>query len=202
MTEQLALGRGGSKPPSVGGASKRLLPPSVGGASKRRLPPSVGGAPRPTLCFRGRLVYARSISGVEDVCREIRDTRGASALGFDIEWRVTFERGRAPNPVAVLQLATSDSAFVIQLSALATVPACLVDLLADPSVALVGVGARGDARRLEQDYATTIGVRDGLGVGTGVGAGDGFAVGADEGCAVGIDVGAAEGTVVGIDVGI
>ena len=85
--------------------------------------------------------------------------RGASALGFDIEWRVTFERGRAPNPVAVLQLATSDSAFVIQLCALGgAIPACLVDLLADPSVALVGVGG-GDARRLEHDYPATIGAR-------------------------------------------
>ena len=142
---------------------RRALPPSLGGPKRRRLlPPSVGGAPRPTLCFRGRLIYARSARGVEDACREMR---GASALGFDIEWRVTFERGRAPNPVAVLQLATSDSAFVIQLCALGgAIPACLVDLLADPSVALVGVGARGDARRLEHDYPATIGARGAAGV--------------------------------------
>ena len=81
---------------------------------------------------------------------------GRKVLGFDIEWRVTFVLGQAPNPAATVQLCAAETCAVIQLSALGdeSLPPCLLDLLADARVLKVGVGASGDARRLELDYAS------------------------------------------------
>ena len=39
----------------------------------------------------------------------------AKVLGFDVEWRVTFERGAGARPVATLQLSTYDMCAVFHI---------------------------------------------------------------------------------------
>jgi len=39
-------------------------------------------------------------------------------LGFDIEWRPKFVKGGPDNPVALIQLATVDTVFLLQISAM------------------------------------------------------------------------------------
>merc|ERR1719223_624407 len=84
-----------------------------------------------------------------------RDT-GASApeaaLGFDIEWRATFQRGQPQRKAATLQLATAEVAYVFQLSEIGCVAGALADLLGREDVLKVGVGVDGDARKLERDH--------------------------------------------------
>ena len=46
-----------------------------------------------------------------------RDKReGANVLGFDLEWRPNFRGGNVQNPVALVQLATEDEVFLVQIS--------------------------------------------------------------------------------------
>jgi hypothetical protein len=39
-------------------------------------------------------------------------------VGFDLEWKPSFHRGRYENPVALVQLANKDSILLLQVSAM------------------------------------------------------------------------------------
>ncbi|KAJ1451991.1 ribonuclease H-like domain-containing protein [Pelagophyceae sp. CCMP2097] len=102
-----------------------------------------------------------------------------AVVGFDVEWRVTYESGAAPLKVATVQLATAHLgnalAIVAHVSQTKSVPKCLVDFLARRDIAKVGVRAPCDAHKLQWDYpgtlvnscfdvnhlATTVGVQSG-----------------------------------------
>mmetsp|Transcript_31174 Transcript_31174/g.52645 ORF Transcript_31174/g.52645 Transcript_31174/m.52645 type:complete len:674 (-) Transcript_31174:251-2272(-) len=78
-------------------------------------------------------------------------------LGFDIEWFVTFEAGVAPRGVATVQLCSENCCVVFQTSSFTKLPDGklppddLVNLLEDPTVLKVGVGAGRDAIKVKTD---------------------------------------------------
>ena len=43
---------------------------------------------------------------------------GPQALGFDLEWKPNYVKGASENPVALVQLANSDTIFLLQISAM------------------------------------------------------------------------------------
>jgi hypothetical protein len=70
----------------------------------------------PTYSWRAKSINARLLY--------IRDHRQADAaivrlrkgpLGFDLEWRPNFIKGRPENPVALVQLSTEDTVLLIQI---------------------------------------------------------------------------------------
>jgi hypothetical protein len=97
-------------------------------------------------------------------CHYIRDVHQANILvgllrgpvGFDLEWRPSFQKGQPENPVALVQLANEETILLIQVSAMQGImsylspltllttgvefPTGLQEFLENSSSAKVGVG--------------------------------------------------------------
>mmetsp|Transcript_13617 Transcript_13617/g.32227 ORF Transcript_13617/g.32227 Transcript_13617/m.32227 type:complete len:539 (-) Transcript_13617:51-1667(-) len=152
-------------------------------AKRPRALPSSWGAPTsdapskmqlPRLWFLGEARYASTAAEVEACCTSLV-AAGPTVVGFDIEWRALFARGRPPRPAALVQLCfaksepTEDLAAEFALSEAqrggrglvclllhiihSGVTPTLRHILASESVQLTGIGSLGDAQKLEVDYS-------------------------------------------------
>jgi hypothetical protein len=137
-----------------------LLPPPLPPAPppSSRAPPIAAAGELPLLCFHGRVETAATAEEVDAVVRAVYAS--GHAVGWDIEWRVTFERGAAPQPVALMQLALPGSAaggpvvYLLQLAHTGLTPQ-LARLLCDASVIKAGCAARNDAHKVARDFGLT-----------------------------------------------
>jgi len=79
----------------------------------------------------------------------LKEMASETLLGFDTETRPVFKKGRKPGPPSLVQLATSEKAYVFQINVL---PLCngLCDLLADPDIVKTGVAVRDDILGLQR----------------------------------------------------
>lgn len=83
-------------------------------------------------------------------------------LGFDIEWRTQFDKGIPQNKTSLVQLSTSSSSLIIQLthminrhseiSLVSMLPQEFIDLMKSKSIIKVGVGIANDLEKLKTDY--------------------------------------------------
>jgi hypothetical protein len=87
---------------------------------------------------------------------------GHAAVGWDIEWRVTFQAGAKPERASLMQIAlpgggAAGGAPVVYLLQLAHtgVTAALQRLLEDAGVAKAGVCAHNDAHKVTRDFGLT-----------------------------------------------
>ena len=69
-----------------------------------------------------------------------------SVLGFDTETKPSFKKGKY-NKVAMLQLATDKSAYLIRLNKV-ILPGFIIKIMEDPGVTKVGVAIKDDLRSL------------------------------------------------------
>jgi ribonuclease D len=69
-------------------------------------------------------------------------------LGFDTETKPSFKKGKV-NKVALLQLATSEEAFILRLHHLGLQDE-LIDILSNPSIVKVGAAIRDDIKHLQK----------------------------------------------------
>jgi len=69
-------------------------------------------------------------------------------LGFDTETRPAFKKGQT-YPVSLLQLSTSDQAFLIRINKIG-LPAELIKILASPKILKIGVAIRDDIKILQR----------------------------------------------------
>ena len=72
----------------------------------------------------------------------------AKVLGFDTETRPSFSKGES-YPVALLQLATPDCAYIFRLSKMA-LPRELISLFSNPDIIKAGVAIRDDLKALQK----------------------------------------------------
>ncbi|PCH33301.1 hypothetical protein WOLCODRAFT_147401 [Wolfiporia cocos MD-104 SS10] len=96
-----------------------------------------------------RLVYIRDSETADEELSRL----SPGPLGFDMEWKPTFFAKKKENPVALIQLATSDAILLIQVSAMQRFPPKLQDILQDAGIVKTGVGIQGDCKKLWTDYA-------------------------------------------------
>lgn len=124
----------------------------------------------PQLGYDGPLFYATTLEESVEACKALNTalglpdqendvSNGASSaeastrvLGFDCEWKVTFETGAERRPVATVQVAAPGVVAVFHLSSIGFVCKPLAALLCRADVLKVGVGAKEDAHKLEVDY--------------------------------------------------
>lgn len=71
-----------------------------------------------------------------------------SILGFDTETRPAFKKGQT-YPVSLLQLSTSDQAFLFRINKIG-LPAGLIRILASPKILKMGVAIRDDIKILQR----------------------------------------------------
>ncbi|KDP34539.1 hypothetical protein JCGZ_11089 [Jatropha curcas] len=105
-----------------------------------------------------RIVQATVTSSRTVVDRWIKDHLQAPChhhqkiVGLDIEWRPTFIRGGAQNPVGILQLCISKCCLIFQIYQATCIPRSLYKALLNPNIIYTGVRISGDAKKLSKDY--------------------------------------------------
>ena len=97
----------------------------------------------PIMYFKGKI---HLIKEKKDLKEALKILRRELVLGFDTETRPSFKKGENYS-VSLLQLSTSDEAFLFRLNHLG-LPDDLVSLLADPDILKVGVAILDDVRAL------------------------------------------------------
>ncbi len=97
----------------------------------------------PLRHYDGRIVLVRSLADWRNIESELAS---AELLGFDTETRPTFRKGKQ-NPPSLIQLATEQAVFLIQLSSFPFSAPC-AEILANPKIVKAGVGIAEDMAAL------------------------------------------------------
>ncbi|KAL5996500.1 hypothetical protein ACLOJK_026580 [Asimina triloba] len=77
-------------------------------------------------------------------------------VGFDVEWRPSFQRG-VQNRIAILQLCVGQRCLIFQLAHADAIPRELRDFLADPRFTFVGVRVEQYSRKLLEHHGLRVG---------------------------------------------
>jgi ribonuclease D len=122
----------------------------------------------PRKKFLGEIFYIDNLEAYEEFFPEILH---AKVLGFDTETKPAFKKGTF-NEVSLLQLSTSEKAFLVRLNKIG-LPRQILDILADSSIIKAGVAIHDDIAGLQrignftpdgfidlQDYVKDYGIKD------------------------------------------
>lgn len=99
----------------------------------------------PLHAFDGKIVLVDRIDQLEAAVKYLKKQ---DILGFDTETKPSFKRGQV-NKVALLQLSTSEKAFIFRINKLG-LPDELKAILADPEIGKIGVAIRDDIKALQK----------------------------------------------------
>ena len=99
----------------------------------------------PLIRFHGSVKVAENAKAFQRYAAKLRKQR---VLGFDIECKPNFKRG-PNNPPALLQLATSDQAFLFRLFPVMKLGP-LVEILENPEIIKTGVAVKDDLQNLNK----------------------------------------------------
>ena len=99
----------------------------------------------PLIRFHGSVKVAENAKAFQRYASKLRKQR---VLGFDIECKPNFKRG-PNNPPALLQLATSDQAFLFRLFPVMKLGP-LVEILENPEIIKTGVAVKDDLQNLNK----------------------------------------------------
>lgn len=102
-------------------------------------------AEMPLASFEGVI---HVIEQPEDLDKAIKYLSNQSVIGFDTETRPAFKKGQV-FPVSLLQLATSDQAFLFRINKIG-LPAGLIKILASPKILKIGAAIRDDIKILQR----------------------------------------------------
>jgi len=99
----------------------------------------------PLIRFHGSVKVAENAKAFQRYASKLRKQR---VLGFDIECKPNFKRG-PNNPPALLQLATSDQAFLFRFFPVRKLGP-LVEILENPEIIKTGVAVKDDLQNLNK----------------------------------------------------
>lgn len=118
--------------------------------------------------FTGEIFYIDSFDAFEEFIPELLNE---SVLGFDTETKPAFKKG-VFNEVSLLQLSTSEKAFLLRLNKVG-LPETIVKVLSDPAIIKAGVAIHDDILGLQrlgnftpkgfidlQDFVKDFGIKD------------------------------------------
>ncbi len=100
----------------------------------------------PLRRYEGEIMVVRTEKQRTLALKEMAEER---ILGFDTETRPVFRKGKKPGPPSLIQLATADCVYVIQINIL---PLCngLCELLSNKKIIKTGVAVRDDILGLQR----------------------------------------------------
>lgn len=104
----------------------------------------------PLIRYKGKVSIIETDEQARQACRTLQSE---AILGFDTESRPSFRAGEV-HPVALIQLASADHAYLFQILKLNDF-APLVSLLENPSQIKAGVALHDDIKRLQESFAFT-----------------------------------------------
>lgn len=102
----------------------------------------------PLSSFEGKV---HLIEQPEDLGPALEYLSNQNIIGFDTETRPAFKKGQT-YPVSLLQLSTSDQAFLFRINKIG-LPNGLIKILASPNILKVGVAIRDDIKILQRIVA-------------------------------------------------
>lgn len=86
---------------------------------------------------------------------EVTASHNSSLVGFDVEWRPSFQRNQY-NRIATVQLCAGDQCLIFQILHASSIPQTLFQFLGDDDYTFVGVGIGADVERLLDDYGIQV----------------------------------------------
>ena len=99
----------------------------------------------PIIRFRGPIKFAETNESCQNFVQMLK---GEKVLGFDIECKPNFKKG--PNsPPALLQLATSNQAYLFRLYPVMKLGP-IIEILEDPNIIKTGVALKDDLNNLQK----------------------------------------------------
>eukprot|EP00241_Pyramimonas_parkeae_P016471 CAMPEP_0114282066 /NCGR_PEP_ID=MMETSP0059-20121206/3357_1 /TAXON_ID=36894 /ORGANISM="Pyramimonas parkeae, Strain CCMP726" /LENGTH=448 /DNA_ID=CAMNT_0001402677 /DNA_START=169 /DNA_END=1511 /DNA_ORIENTATION=- len=116
----------------------------------------------PMMRFGGRAHFICCLEEANAACHTLINEQ---ALGFDMEWAVTYERGEAQRPTALIQLCCGRSSgadwacvdcYLFHVARMG-IPPLLKQLLEAEEPVKVGLNAQGDAQKLFRDFECGLG---------------------------------------------
>ncbi|XVF29018.1 hypothetical protein REPUB_Repub15cG0083800 [Reevesia pubescens] len=117
----------------------------------------------PTLRFGGQILYSRTEAEVEKAAMELlkileikKKEMGQVRIGFDIEWKPSFQRGILPGKAAVMQICCDNRCCYVMHIVHSGIPQSLRVLLDDSTIIKVGVAIGGDAVKVFNDYNVSV----------------------------------------------
>jgi len=99
----------------------------------------------PLSAFEGTIYL---VERFEDISFALDYLKNQSILGFDTETKPSFSKGQN-NPVSLLQLSTSDTAFLFRINQIGLPPG-LIKILASPKILKIGAAIRDDIKILQK----------------------------------------------------
>jgi len=143
----------------------RFLPGSLAS-----VPPA---PPLPFLIYRGKTTYCREVAQIDRAAAFLLAIN--KTVSFDVEWHVTYETGKPPRPVALMQFCIVDPSiytpdasipyhcFLLHINrksknnenhstSTPSLTPRLLELLTSETVLKAGIGIHGDSLKLERDY--------------------------------------------------
>lgn len=100
----------------------------------------------PLIHFEGKIELIQDDTQLDSL---LKDLKGVSRLGFDTETKPTFRREDEVRPPALLQLATENKAWLVQLRQI-TRHNEIFAILANPKIEKVGVAPHDDIKGLNR----------------------------------------------------
>lgn len=117
----------------------------------------------PPLRFGGHILYSFTEDEVENAAMELlkiveikKKEMGQVALGFDIEWKPSFQKGILPGKAAVMQICCDSQYCYVMHIFHSGIPQSLQVLLEDSEIIKVGVAIDGDAVKVFSDYKVSV----------------------------------------------
>lgn len=102
----------------------------------------------PIIRFKGPVHLANDL----ETCKKLVQTlRNEKVLGFDIECKPNFKKG-PNNPPALLQLSTSEQAYLFRLHPIMKLDG-LIEILENPTIVKTGVALKDDLNNLQKIQA-------------------------------------------------
>ena len=99
----------------------------------------------PVVSHTGNIVVANTTAEAERAVTAIREAH--CVVGFDTETRPAFVKG-VTYKVCLVQLSAGKTGYLFRLNLIGGIPACLKELLEDPTVIKVGLSTTDDFRNL------------------------------------------------------
>ena len=98
----------------------------------------------PTIAFEGEIILVQTVADADEACDYLHNY---SHIGFDTETKPNFKKGRK-NRVALLQLSTSEKAFLFRINKIG-IPKSIASVLANPSIIKIGAATKDDITTLK-----------------------------------------------------
>jgi ribonuclease D len=98
----------------------------------------------PSKAFEGQIILVETIADADEACDYLRNY---SHIGFDTETKPNFKKGKK-NRVALLQLSTSERAYLIRTNKIG-IPRSVASILADPRILKIGAATKDDIGTLK-----------------------------------------------------